>query len=93
MNSLPMHFQDNGFASLGPLGPPSHTIDPNSPEMFKNNMHLAQNHILRIQQLAQSAIEAMYVTVIGRELQKSHCLSAKGLTIPAATQCRHPVRT
>lgn len=51
-----MHFQDP--AAFGA----AQQIDPNSPDMFKNNMHLAQQHILRIQQLAQSAIEAMCFT-------------------------------
>ncbi|KAF8578910.1 hypothetical protein K439DRAFT_1360870 [Ramaria rubella] len=51
-----MDFQDS--AAFGGLGP-APQIDPNSPEMFKNNIHLAQEHTLRIQQLAQNAIEAI----------------------------------
>lgn len=62
LNSLPMHFQDpTGFAGLAPPLGPASQIDPNSPALFKHNIHIAQEQVLRIQQLAQSAIEAMYV--------------------------------
>ncbi|KAI0916522.1 hypothetical protein AcW1_010096 [Taiwanofungus camphoratus] len=38
-----------GFGSI-------HGIDPNSPEAFKQNMQLIQGHVIRVQNLARSAL-------------------------------------
>ncbi|KAF8521314.1 hypothetical protein JB92DRAFT_2707963 [Gautieria morchelliformis] len=55
-----MHFQDpTAYGGLGPALGSGQQIDLNSPHMFKNNIHVAQEHTLRIQQLTQSAIEAI----------------------------------
>ncbi|GJJ15168.1 hypothetical protein Clacol_009443 [Clathrus columnatus] len=58
---LPMHFQDPaGFdPALQVSDQAPQQLDPNSPEMFKSNIHIAQQHVLRIQHLAQNAIASI----------------------------------
>lgn len=59
--SLPIHFQDPAAFDPGLVEGPQ--LDPNSPELFKSNIHIAQQHVMRIQHLAQNAIAAMCVSV------------------------------
>ncbi|KAF8515498.1 hypothetical protein BU17DRAFT_51612 [Hysterangium stoloniferum] len=77
LNSLPIHFQDpHAFGGLvsGPQ------LDPNSPEVFKNNIDIAQQHILRIQQTVQNAIGAIeraYNPNCNYAIQASEIISLK----------------
>lgn len=51
-----------GTSSLN-LNAPLHGADPNSPEVFKQNIQIAQGHVMRVQSLAQSALTQMWVYV------------------------------
>lgn len=57
-NSLPMHFQVQDPNAYAPLmtGP---QLDPNSPDLFKSNIELAQQHVARIQQMSQNIISSI----------------------------------
>lgn len=59
---MQIHFQDPAAFDPGLVEGPQ--LDPNSPELFKSNIHIAQQHVIRIQQLAQNAITAMWVSVL-----------------------------
>ncbi|KAF8218982.1 hypothetical protein L208DRAFT_1377811 [Tricholoma matsutake] len=54
-NSVPVQ----SFSNQQPFLPPDHSLhqgaDPNSPELFKQNIQLVQENVVRLQELAQRA--------------------------------------
>ncbi|KZP22118.1 hypothetical protein FIBSPDRAFT_492388 [Athelia psychrophila] len=46
-------------AAFLPQSLADHSLDPNSPEVFKQNIQLAQQHVARVNELARSALNGM----------------------------------
>ncbi|KIJ34309.1 hypothetical protein M422DRAFT_52074 [Sphaerobolus stellatus SS14] len=79
LSSLPMHFQDP--AAYGPLIT-APQLDPNSPDLFKSNIHVAQQHAVRIQEMTQSiisSIERAYQPNGNHAIQASYFLRESGV--------------
>ena len=53
-----------GFLSSDPyLTQTAPNLDPNSPEVFRQNLQLVQQHTIQVQSLARSALAGMYVFI------------------------------